>query len=122
MRIVCQHHPVYWAAFAGKHILVGDGHHGKYHIVVCGVHMVPVAEPIASPLVYLNVSDVSHSVYLDLGIKKIRPGIPILITRVNDFDSLSRRRKAVSRVKKGIFPNVLQKFFCHMRVGLCPQG
>ena len=79
--------------------------------VVCRIKMMIVAKPVGSLLVYFNVSHPGYIVYLDFGIEKIRSGVHVCQSRVNDFNRLSVGSLQRFQCEKLVFPHIVQEFF-----------
>ena len=91
-------------------------HHMEYHVVVSGVVLMPVAEPVGGQLVNFHVAGPQHAVYPHLGIEKVRPGVDeVVYAGIDHFDArplvAEEGRLAVEAVLPYVMEHVFHLFF-----------
>ena len=75
------------------------------------VGIVPVTDPVGRAVVYLHISHPQCRADTELGIEKIRTGIGVLQSGVNDFDRLSFTGAQLVERENLVFPRIMQQLF-----------
>ena len=115
---VAQHKTGQRLAIRPAQALVFVEHHVQDHVVVGGVGVVPVCQPVGGIQVDFHVASPQRFVQANAGIEKIRPGMQVRFAGMQDFERLTVGGKLFAGIKPAPAPQKMKEVFAHGEIVL----